>query len=177
MAAVRSGDARGPCRPSHHQPHPVRLAVSQKGRSAPLGRTRDVSLQGMFIETREPFDVGAVLPLSVKLDARRPLSVRAEVVRKTHDGMGLRFRDLDKETNKRLRRWVVDHTSVAGSRRQIEQLIEESARMCVGKAKVVWLARTGADGRPRTARCGFRAVQRVARATVRGLRVRKTARG
>ena len=108
---------------------PVRLAVSQKGRSAPLGRTRDVSLQGLFIETREPFDVGAVLPLSIEFDARRPLTMRAEVVRKTHDGMGLRFRDLDKETNRRLRRWVVDHTSVAGSRRQVEQLIEESARI------------------------------------------------
>ncbi len=45
------------------------------------------------------------------------------------------------------------------------RIIEGLAQVrCVGKAKVVWLARTGADGRPRTARCGFRAVQRVARA-------------
>ncbi len=108
---------------------PVRLAVSQKGRSAPLGRTRDMSLHGLFIETREPFDVGAVVPLSIEIDPKAPLVVRAEVVRKSSDGMGLRFRDLTREASRRLRHWVIDHTSVAGSRRQVEQLIEGSARI------------------------------------------------
>lgn len=108
---------------------PVRLAVSQKGRSAPLGRTRDISLHGIFIETREPFDVGAVVPLSVELDPKSPLIVRAEVVRKSADGMGLRFRELTRDASRRLRHWVIDHTSVAGSRRQVEQLMEASARI------------------------------------------------
>jgi len=108
---------------------PVRLAVSQKGRSAPLGITRDLSLQGIFIETREPFDLGAVLPLSIEIDPRTPLVVRAEVVRKTPEGMGLRLRDLTKDASRRLRHWVIDHTSVAGSRRQVEQLLEASARV------------------------------------------------
>lgn len=108
---------------------PVRLAVSHQGRSAPLGRTRDISLHGLFIETREPFDVGAVVPLAIGLDGRAPLLVRAEVVRRTPDGMGLRFRDLSREAGRRLRRWVVDHTSVAASRRQVEQLRDESARI------------------------------------------------
>ena len=83
---------------------PVRVAVSQKGRSAPLGRSRDVSMQGMFIETRQPFDVGTIVPLVIELDERNTLHVRCEVVRKTADGMGMRFRDLDKEASRCLRR-------------------------------------------------------------------------
>jgi len=108
---------------------PVRLAVSHKGRSAPLGRTRDLSLQGIFIETNEPFDVGSIVPLVIDLDPKEQLVVRAEVVRKTADGMGLRFRDLENDASRKLRRWAVDHTSIEGSRRQIDQLIEASARI------------------------------------------------
>lgn len=108
---------------------PVRLAVSQKGRSALLGRTRDISLHGLFIETREPFDVGLVVPLSIDLDQREPLHVSAEVVRSSPEGMGLRFHDLNKESSRRIRRWVVDHTSLAASRRQVEQLIGDSVRI------------------------------------------------
>ncbi len=108
---------------------PVRLAVSQKGRSAPLGRTRDLSLQGLFIETREPLGVGAILPLSIELEQREVIEVRAEVMRCTEDGMGLRFRDLSRDASRALRRWIVAHTSVAGDRKQVEQLHESSAKI------------------------------------------------
>lgn len=108
---------------------PVRLAVSHKGRSALLGRTRDISLHGLFIETREPFDAGVVVPLSIDLDRSEPLHVSAEVVRSNAEGMGLRFHDLKKEASRRIRRWVVEHTSLAASRRQVEQLIGDSVRI------------------------------------------------
>lgn len=105
---------------------PVRLAVSQRGRSAPLGRTRDISLEGVFLETAAPFGVGAVVPLCVDLTSTDPpVELQAEVVRVTPDGMGLRFLDVDRKTAKRLKRWIVDLTSVQGTQRQIEQLHDE----------------------------------------------------
>lgn len=108
---------------------PVRLVVSQKGQSAPLGHTRDLSLHGMFIETRAPLPVGAVLPLSVELEPNKPVSIRAEVVRTTAEGMGLKFHPLDKDVSRRLRQWVVQHTSIEGSRKQVELLRLESSRV------------------------------------------------
>lgn len=128
---ARTGDFSTLERPENRSINriPVRLVVSQKGRSAPLGHTRDISLHGLFIETREPFEVGAVVPLSIEVDPKMPLLAHAEVVRKTADGMGLRFRELTRDASRRLRHWVIDHTSVAGSRRQVEQLIEGSAHI------------------------------------------------
>jgi ubiquinone/menaquinone biosynthesis C-methylase UbiE len=108
---------------------PVRLAVSRKGRSALLGRTRDISLHGAFIETKDPFDVGVMLPLAIELGPKQAIQVQAEVVRTTADGMGLRFHKLDRESARRLRRWIVDHTSVVGSRRQFEQLHDARTRI------------------------------------------------
>ncbi len=108
---------------------PVRLAVTRKGRSALLGRTRDISLHGAFIETRETFSVGTLLPMVVSLGDKQDIAVHAEVVRVTDDGMGLRFLKVDKDGARRLRRWVVDHTSVAGSRRQVAQLFEAARRI------------------------------------------------
>lgn len=111
---------------------PVRLAVSQRGRSAPLGRTRDLSLQGLFIETREPLDVGAILPLSIELEPSGEdglIEVRAEVMRRTEDGMGLRFCDLSRDASRALRRWIVAHTSLQGDRRQVEQLHDGNSRI------------------------------------------------
>lgn len=108
---------------------PVRVAVSRKGKSAPIGRTRDISLQGVFVETREPMDIGVVLPLSIELQSGLNIEVQGEVVRKSADGMGVRFHRADKESAKLLRRWVVDYTSVQGSRKQVEQLREESAHI------------------------------------------------
>lgn len=101
---------------------PVRLVVSHRGRSAPLGVTRDLSLQGAFIETHHPLEAGTVVPLAIELAPSSTVEVRGEVVRVTPEGMGLRFADLGREAGRALRRWVVDQTSVAGSRRQVEQL-------------------------------------------------------
>lgn len=108
---------------------PVRLAVSRRGRSAVIGRTRDLSLHGMFIETREPFEPGTVVPLDVELGHRSIVRVRAEVVRREADGMGLHFHDLDRDSARRLRRWVVEHTSAMGDRRQVEQLHDPQMRI------------------------------------------------
>lgn len=124
MDAPRRNDSRGINR------IPVRLAVSARGVSAPVGQTRDISLQGVFVETTDPFEVGAVLPISLDLDADgKALVIRAEVVRRESNGMGLRFDAEDQAALRRLRRWIVDQTSVVGTQRQVEQLHAASSHV------------------------------------------------
>ncbi len=106
---------------------PVRLAVSARGVSAVLGRTRDISLHGLYLETHQPFEVGTVLPLVLDLQDGTPLALRAEIVRRDADGMGLRFHNDDPAALRRLRRWHVEKSSVQGTQRQAEQLRVASA--------------------------------------------------
>ncbi|MCA9515461.1 MAG: methyltransferase domain-containing protein [Myxococcales bacterium] len=103
---------------------PVRLVVSHAGRSAVLGETRDLSQYGFFLATSDPLPTGSVLPISLELGGSPPveLQLRAEVVRRTDDGMGLAFIDPPKDVQKRLRHFVADMTSVEGTRRTVEQL-------------------------------------------------------
>lgn len=127
----RPGDASAP-RADSRSIHriPARLVVSQRGMSASLGTTRDISLQGMFIETDAPFAVGTVLPLSLDIGGgEAPLVIRAEVVRREAGGMGLRFDTSDPKPARRLRRWIVDKTSVQGTQKQIDQLHDASAHI------------------------------------------------
>ena len=106
----------------------VRLQVAGAGRSAVLGHTRDISLRGMFLETEAPFEIGSVVPLSIELDGDDgSIELDAEVIRSDADGMGLAFIRADRDASKRLKRWIVDRTSVVGTRRQIGQLFDQSA--------------------------------------------------
>jgi ubiquinone/menaquinone biosynthesis C-methylase UbiE len=122
---------------------PVRLAVSASGSSAPLGRTRDISLQGVYLETAQPFEVGTVVPLRVDLDGDgHPVELRAEVVRRDADGMGLRFVSDggDGKALRQLRRWVVDRTSVRGTQKQVEQLHTSSTIEPIrAPARIRWM--------------------------------------
>ncbi|MFO0750584.1 MAG: PilZ domain-containing protein [Myxococcota bacterium] len=106
---------------------PIRLAVSRRGRSAPLGTTRDISLRGAFIETTMPLPIGTVVPLSVDLAPNEPpLELRGEVVRVTDQGMGLQFDTTDRSAVRRLKKWIIDRTSVQGTQRQVEQLHDQA---------------------------------------------------
>lgn len=106
---------------------PVRLVVSNTESSAPLGRTRDISLMGLYLETPRPFPVGTVVPLAIELGAERPLRLRAEVVRVDPTGMGLCFSGDDPSALRTLRRWINDSTSAAGTQRLIHELNAASA--------------------------------------------------
>jgi len=118
---------------------PVRVVVSGKGRSAPLGQTRDLSLHGAFVATTEPLPEGSVLPLAFDLPhGAGEVQVVAEVVRRSKEGMGLQFVSPTRSAQKRIRRFVTEVTSVEGTRRTIEGLtrgttstrpIEEPARI------------------------------------------------
>jgi ubiquinone/menaquinone biosynthesis C-methylase UbiE len=108
---------------------PVRVLVSDTQRSAPLGDTRDISLDGLFLATEAPWREGDVLPIGLSLTgaAGGELLAEVEVVRVAQDGVGLRFRAMSAEHRRRLRRHVSSLTSAAGTRATAERLLHGHA--------------------------------------------------
>jgi len=55
--------------------------------------TRDISAEGIFIETTEPFSVGDKIFLTISYaNAPRPFKVEGEVARVVSEGIGLKFK-------------------------------------------------------------------------------------
>lgn len=122
MAAGPPGDQRSIERV------PVRVVVSDTQLSAPLGETRDISLDGFFLVTRQVFRVGDVLPVNLPLGGSiGDILADVEVMRVVAEGAGVRFAQLSVEDRKKLRRHVVLLTSVAGSREMATRLHDENA--------------------------------------------------
>ena len=72
--------------------------VYDDGASFNAGAVHDVSEGGLFLETPVPLDVGTEVTLTPLDDAGDTLfEVRAKVVRKVRNGMGLQFVDLADE--------------------------------------------------------------------------------
>lgn len=102
---------------------PVRLAVSNPRDSAPLGETRDLTLDGLFLATRARLRVGDVLGLSLSLPGdTKDLPVEAEVVRVEDEGAGMRFTQVAEADQRRLRRVLVSLNDAFGSRETAEHL-------------------------------------------------------
>lgn len=147
MTSVPPRATVGPEDPAHREPDPAgggdeiaenrrihrvpcRIAVSQEGRSAPLGETRDLSLGGLFVATDQPLPTGSVVPLALELGPGGPeLRISAEVVRRTPDGMGLRFLGMKRRERRQLKGFVGELNSVDSSRETASRLlaIEERA--------------------------------------------------
>ncbi|MEK7704530.1 MAG: PilZ domain-containing protein, partial [Myxococcota bacterium] len=107
---------------------PCRIIIAKHGHSSPLGIVSNISLDGLFVATAEPLPRGAVVPLSFQLtDGNKPLVAEAEVVRVAEAGMGLRFLRMAPRDRRRLRRFVVELTTVIGHRETIAQLHGTSA--------------------------------------------------
>lgn len=57
-----------------------------------IGIAKDVSSTGLFIQTDEYFDIGEKIELSLTfISAPNPLHLKGKIVRKTKDGIGIRF--------------------------------------------------------------------------------------
>lgn len=107
---------------------PVRVVVSDTQLSASLGETRDISLDGFFLVTRQAFRVGDVLPVNLPLGGViGDILAEVEVMRVVPEGAGVRFAQLSVEDRKKLRRHVVLLTSVAGSREMATRLHDDNA--------------------------------------------------
>jgi uncharacterized protein (TIGR02266 family) len=81
--------------------------------------SNDISPGGMFLETKEPFEVGELLRLEFSLpDISRLFVLKAEVVRIVKEeperkeiiiaGMGVRFLELDREIERLIKDFIKD---------------------------------------------------------------------
>lgn len=106
---------------------PVRLLVSRGGGAQPLGETRDLSLDGFFVDTERPLPVGSRIAVSLCLDGSTEVAFGAEVVRTVPGGMGLQFREVSPAASRKLRRFVASINSVDGTRRTARALLDGEA--------------------------------------------------
>ncbi len=61
-------------------------------RGAHHGCARDVSVAGVLIDTNDDFDIGDHITMKlIFISSPRPLRLKGTVVRKTEDGIGVRF--------------------------------------------------------------------------------------
>lgn len=83
----------------------VRVRSASGERSA---RMQNLSLSGCFLETSASYEIGAILLLSFALGSgdRQPISTEARVVRRTRQGVGVRFVFSDAETPLAIKRWL-----------------------------------------------------------------------
>lgn len=111
---------------------PCQIVVSERSRSAPLGELVDLSLDGARLITSDVWAEGAVLPLVFQLSPKIPeLNVEAEIVRKTADGVGLRFLSLSRQDARRLRRFISDLNAIVSHRDAISRLHQVDASTSV----------------------------------------------
>ena len=100
-----------------------RIVVSDRAHSAPIGEITDMTLDGIFVATATPLNVGALFPLVFNLGAGecRPM---AEVVRVTPQGMGLRFLTMSAPDARSLRRHIVQNLAEVGKRDAVARLLD-----------------------------------------------------
>lgn len=118
---------------------PYRIVVSHRGRTAPLGHTRDLSLDGVFVVTKTTLPVGTVLPLSLQIGGDDEINAVGEIVRCTEDGIGLRFVRLSKPDAERLQALMAQATAGLGTRARAARLQEVGTRIVRGRDAVVAL--------------------------------------
>ena len=103
---------------------PCAIALTSGGRSTTLGDITDISLDGLFVSTKQSLPERSVVPLAFELGKGGPM-VRpsAEVVRVLSSGMGLRFTGLSKQDKRRLRRFITELANVVGNRASAQALL------------------------------------------------------
>ncbi|MEM6731293.1 MAG: PilZ domain-containing protein, partial [Myxococcota bacterium] len=83
MEAPPSSDARA-------QRHAVNLFVGYDIHTPPFGRTRDLSHTGIFVETDDRPDVGAMVDIHM-VWGDEDVTCQARVARHSEEGIGLAF--------------------------------------------------------------------------------------
>lgn len=106
----------------------VRMVVQDSLRSAPLGSTRDMSVDGFFLATGSLLPIGSMLPVGLTLGEFGEFRASAEVVRHAPDGMGMRFAELSGDDRKRLRRFLARLTTIGAQRETVQRLHDPGTR-------------------------------------------------
>ncbi|MSP55159.1 MAG: methyltransferase domain-containing protein [Myxococcales bacterium] len=120
----RRPDLRAMARPS------LRVRVCDGGAasgSAPIGYTRDASMDGCFLATSRVLRVGDILPITLAAGAG-DMDADIEVVRVTPEGAGLRIRSMPPSDRKRFRRLVALANSVVGTRNAAQRVLDAGRR-------------------------------------------------
>jgi hypothetical protein len=98
---LENGLLKGKCRRGHFR-KPLRLPVTYAiGKHAYRDFIKDISLGGVFIFTRTPFQAGQQIRLVFrKKDSDNPVTILGKVARVTPEGIGIKFLSLnnDKKT-------------------------------------------------------------------------------
>ncbi len=116
-----SADQRGMARPY------LRLQVWAADSGAYLGRTRDATADGLFLQTATPLPVGAKLPVRVEA-ASGAMRAELEVVRQAEDGVGARLVGLNGADRRKLRRELARAGSVEGARAAAARVLDPAQR-------------------------------------------------
>jgi uncharacterized protein (TIGR02266 family) len=106
--------------------HRVRLATQVHcDDSMMLAFSQDVSLGGMFIETREPYAVGSRISLRFNLEPEGPAVVATGVVtyRVENLGMGVQFVDMSPEDRQRIHAYVAASLPQATAKKRVRAAI------------------------------------------------------
>ncbi len=91
----------------------VRLATQVESETAGVMLTysRDVSLGGMFVESKTPLPTGSILTLRFNLDSQTSIEAKAVVTYQVRKfGMGVQFLDLAPEKRKNIENFVAKST-------------------------------------------------------------------
>ena len=95
---------------SERWPIVIPVSIHRKEHPVVIGKTRNISLEGMFIETVSAhFDQNTCLEveLNTKLDHQsRRLRIPAVVARSSEQGIGIMFRSLSAESERALRNLI-----------------------------------------------------------------------
>jgi ubiquinone/menaquinone biosynthesis C-methylase UbiE/c-di-GMP-binding flagellar brake protein YcgR len=102
--------------------------VTDALRSAVLGNTRDLSVDGLFLVSESRLPLGATVPLCLQIDDGEEIRVQAEVLRWHAEGMGMRFSEVSREDRKRLRWYIAGMTSIDRQRDTAQRLHDPSTR-------------------------------------------------
>lgn len=77
-----------------------------------LGKIRDLSFSGCFIETLSRYEVGTPMGLAFSIDpAVQSLRTNGRIVRRTPHGVGVRFAYIDAQAPRMLKQWIESQRS------------------------------------------------------------------
>ena len=98
LKLLEDGLLKGKCRRGHFR-KPFNLPVSYAiGKHAYRDFIKDISLGGVFIFTRTPFQAGQQIRLVFrKKDSENPVTILGKVARVTPEGVGIKFLSLNND--------------------------------------------------------------------------------
>lgn len=106
----------------------VRIVVQDALRSAPLGNTSDMSIDGFFLAADALLPIGSMLPVGLTLGEFGELRTSAEVVRHADGGMGMRFATLSTDDRRKIRKFLARLTTIGAQRETVERLNDAVTR-------------------------------------------------